>query len=505
MVEVRVESGVVRGRTEDGLAVFRGIPFAEPPVGALRFAAPVPVRRWDGVRDAVTFGPPAPQDLGFLGVPGEIDAPPGDGWLTVNVWSPSPDRAARLPVLVWIYGGAYKLGYSGSPGYDARRVAGEVVVVSFDYRLGVEGFAWIDGAPANRGFLDQLAALTWVRENIGAFGGDPDRVTVVGESSGAGSIAAMYAMPAARGLFQRAVLQSVPGTFFSESLAADVSKAIAAELGLSPTVAELSAVAPATLTAAGVALAGKMGDHRERWGSLAYSRFPFAPVVDGAVLPVTPWEALAAGAGRDVPLVAGHNRDEARLFLALAGELGRVTDEQAALALRVFGPGPGSERAYREAYPEASAERLYELVQSDLVFRMPSVRVADAQVAGGGRAHLYETTWRGGPLGACHAIAGPLMFGTFDTQLGPMLLGPEPGPGVAALSADFRGAWTTFAATGDPGWPAYDPERRLTRLFDVPPSVEPYPEERSRLLWRDHPFPPMPLHPAVSPSPSGLP
>jgi carboxylesterase type B len=171
--EVRTTTGAVRGRTEDGLAVFRGIPYAEPPIGGHRFQAPRRVRGWDGVREAYAFGPPAPQDVTMAGG-GDLVMATGDDWLTVNVWTPGPDPAARRPVMVWIHGGTYKLGFSGSPGYDARHIArdGDAVFVSLNYRLGAEGFARIGGAPANRGLLDQVAALEWVRENIAAFGGE---------------------------------------------------------------------------------------------------------------------------------------------------------------------------------------------------------------------------------------------------------------------------------------------------------------------------------------------
>ena len=235
--EVRAPVGTVRGRREAGVAVFRGIPFAEPPVGALRFAAPRPVRGWDGVREAVSYGPPPPQ-AGAFGMDGLAREAAGDDWLTINVWSPEPGPGAGLPVMVWIHGGAYTIGMSSLPEYDGGRLArdGGVVVVTFNYRVGIEGFAQIEGAPANRGLLDQIAALEWVRDNIRAFGGDPDRVTVFGESAGGGSVAALLAMPRAAGLFGRAVAQSVQGTFFSPELAADIASACAAELGLRPTV-----------------------------------------------------------------------------------------------------------------------------------------------------------------------------------------------------------------------------------------------------------------------------
>ncbi|WP_412543317.1 carboxylesterase family protein [Longispora sp. K20-0274] len=495
--EVRVAAGTLRGSREADLAVFRGIPFAEPPVGEARFAAPRPVRGWDGVRDAVAYGPPPPQ-AGAFGMDA-LAKDAGDDWLTLNVWSPATDPGAGLPVMVWIHGGAYAIGMSSLPEYDGGRLArdGGVLVVTFNYRVGIEGFAQLEGAPANRGLLDQVAALEWVRDNIRAFGGDPDRVTIFGESAGGGSVAALLAMPRAAGLFRRAVAQSVPGTFFSPALAADIAAACAAELGLRPTVADLSTVEPARLAAAGDAVTAAMGDRADRWGLPAHRSIPFAPVVDGDVLPVTPWRALADGAGRDVDLLVGHTRDEQRLFTAIEGLLGQVTEDRAAAALDLFAPGPDGARRYREAFPDAGPDALYELVHSDWVFRMPSLHLAEAQVAAGGRAHVYELTWpapgMGGAFGACHGLDVPLVFGNLDRGQPAMLIGAAPSPEAEALSAAMRAAWTAFAVGGDPGWPAYEPGPRLTRLFDVRPTVTGYPEEASRLLWQGHTFDELPL------------
>ncbi len=496
--EVRTAAGALRGRREAGVAVFRGIPFAEAPVGELRFAAPRPVRGWDGVRAAVSYGPPPPQPDAFGQGGVSVDAV-GDEWLTVNVWSPDPDPGARLPVMVWVYGGAYRIGTSSSPEYDGRRLAGDggVVVVTFNYRLGVEGFAQIAGAPPNRGLLDQIAALEWVHDNIQVFGGDPDRVTVFGESAGAGSVAALLAMPRAAGLFRRAVAQSPPGTFFSPELAADITTACADELGLRPTVADLAAVDPVRLVAVGETVAATMIERAPRWGQVAYRSVLFAPVVDGDVLPVTPWSALAGGAGRDIDLLVGHTRDEQRLFTAIGGLLGKVTQEQAAVALRVFAPGADGERRYRDAFPDAGPDRLYELVHSDWLFRMPTLHLAQAQTTGGGRVRVYELTWpapgMGGVLGACHGLDIPLVFGNLGSGPPAMLIGESPSSEAETLSAHMRTAWTTFAAHGDPGWPAYDAEKRLTRIFDSHPVVAAYPEEASRLIWQDHTFRVLPL------------
>ena len=498
--QVTTAAGKVRGLRESGVCVFRGMPFAQAPVGPLRFAAPRPPQPWSGVREAFAFGPPPPQEP-WGPAPASADLPAGDDWLTVNVWTATPDPTVRRPVLVWIYGGAYKVGSADDPGYDGARLArdGDLVVVTFNHRVGIEGFALIDDAPPNRGLLDQVAALEWVRDNIAAFGGDPERVTVCGESAGAGSIAALLAMPRAAGLFRRAITQSVPGTYFSPELATDIATVLAAELGLRPTVADLSGINPRTLPDAGAALSAKMTQYVDRWGPVAFTPTPFSPVVDGEVLPVAPWAALAAGSARDVELIAGHNRDEFRLFLAMAGLLGPIPEEQATATLRLFGPGPDPETAYRAAYPDAPAERLFELVQSDWLFRMPSLHLAQAHIQGGGRAYVYELTLpapsNGGVLGACHGMDVPLTFGVY-TGFGATLIGPEPTPEVEAASAALRAAWSRFAATGDPGWPAYDPEQRLTWLLDAQPGTAPYPEEQSRRLWQDHTFATLPLHTA---------
>ena len=401
--------------------------------------------------------------------------------------------------MVWIPGGGYVIGSSDRPEFDGGHLAaGGVVVVTLNYRLGIEGFAQLDGAPANRGLLDQVAALQWVRDNIRAFGGDPDRVTVFGESAGAGSVAALLAMPSAVGLFRRAVAHSVPGTFFSPELAADIAAACADELGLRPTAADLSAVDPAQLPAAGEAVSATIHRWRDRWGPITHRPIPFAPVVDGDVLPATPWQALADGAGRDVDLLVGHTRDEHRLFSLIDGVLGQVTDEMAETALRILAPGAHGAGRYRAAFPGAGPEELYELVNGDWLFRMPTMHLAAAHAAAGGRTHVYELTWpapaMGGALGACHGLDVPLVFGNLGAGEPGLLIG-DPAPVEAeALSARVRATWTAFADGGDPGWPAYDDEERLVQLLDVESVVTAYPEEVSRVQpWQEHTFRALPL------------
>ena len=497
--DVRATAGTVRGTWETGVAVFRGIPFAEPPVGELRFAAPRPVRGWGGVREAASFGPSPPQAAAF-GMERLAGETVDDDWLTVNVWTPEPRAGAGLPVMVWIHGGAYSIGMSSLPEYDGGRLArdGGVVVVTFNYRVGIEGFAQIEGAPANRGLLDQVAALEWVRDSIEAFGGDPDRVTVFGESAGGGSVAALLAMPRAAGLFRRAIAQSAQGTFFSPELATDIASSCAAELGLRPTVADLSTVAPARLSAAGDAIGATMAQWAHRWGPIAYRSIPFSPVVEADTLPVTPWQALSDGAGREVDLLVGHTRDEHRLFSALDGRLGQVTDEQAQTALDVLAPGPDGARRYREGFPAAGPNELHEMVNSDWAFRMPTLHLADAQIAGGGRAHVYELTWpapgMGGVLGACHGLDVPLRL----RQPGPRPARdadrrrPEP-RGRSAVRAHARRVDGVRGAGRSRAGPRTTPSNASCSSSTPPPTVAPYPEETSRLIWQDHRFPALPL------------
>ncbi len=464
--EVRTSSGVVRGRQEGPVAVFRGVPYAQPPVGRGRFAAPAPATSWDGVRSAQEFGPLVPQ-------PGGTDGP--DDWLTLNVWSPDLG-AAGLPVMVWICGGAYVHCRSDNPHHDGATLAGAgAVVVSMNYRVGVAGFAHIAGAPDNRGILDQAAALRWVRENADVFGGDPGNVTVFGQSAGAGSIAALLAMPDAAGLFRRAIAQSVPGTFLSTGLAATVSATIAAELGATATVDGLARFRPSELVRAAAAVTRKMPTLVGAWGPIATAPTPFSPVVDGGVLPQAPWPALAGGVARDVDLVVGHTRDEHRL---LAREHGEVTEEEAITALRLAPDGPA---AYRAAHPDATPAELWELVNADWLMRMPSLHLADAHVAGGGQAWTYELAWGPGPNGASHSLDALLVLGTLDVdKMG--------GDAARRVARRMRADWLAFATTGAPGWAPYDVTTRPTRVYDTDTTTRPYPEEASRTIWEGHHF-----------------
>jgi para-nitrobenzyl esterase len=288
-------------------------------------------------------------------------------------------------------------------------------------------------------------------------------------------------MPSAAGLFRRAITQSFPGTFFSRALAADITEAIAAVAGL-PATAEAFAATDARQLA--LASDKVVTRRHPNWGPVAMTGVPFSPVVDGEVLPGTPWQALATGTARGVDLLAGHNRDEFRLFLEFEGLRGKVTPDMTDHVIDVLVPGDG-DKAYRTAYPDADAETLYELVFSDWLFRIPTLHLAQAHAAGGGKTFLYELTYAPGPLGACHALDVPLVFGV-TAEIGQYLLGHEPPAAAIALGDLMRSEWTAFAAHGDPGWTPYAPGRRMTRIYDTEPDVAPYPEEASMHIWDQH-------------------
>ncbi|WP_278262271.1 carboxylesterase family protein [Nocardia sp. AG03] len=508
---VRTSTGVVRGRVENSLAVFRGIPYARPPFGALRFRASVAVAPWEGVRDAGSFGPAVPQ-AGHRGavmsaVAGVVDDG-SDECLSLNIWSPDLGGGG-LPVMVWVHGGAYLEGTTANPHCDAATLAAcGVLVVSVNYRTGFEGFAHIEGAPDNRGLLDQIAALRWVQENIAAFGGDPGTVTVFGQSAGAGCLAALVTMPSAAGLFRRAIVQSLPGTYFSPELAGAVSTAIAAEAGATASVTSLASTPPQALVDATATIIAKMAGYADIWGPMTTTPTPFSPVVDGEVLPQAPWRALATGAGREIDLLVGHTRDEYRLF---AGDHGRaVTDADVRAALDVLAPSLDHD-VYRAAHPDASSAQLVELVHADWLFRMPSLKLAEAHT--GGRTWTYELRWAfNSDEDASHSLDVLLVFGTLtadDIRHHPAAY-PDAAEQAVRLGRRMREDWVNFATSGDPGWPPYDPARRSTRVYTAEPVTLTYPEEISRRIWSDIEFDTLPLVPAgdtdppVSPEPTSL-
>ncbi|WP_392672691.1 carboxylesterase/lipase family protein [Streptomyces sp. LN785] len=461
---VSTVDGVVRGTLEQGVAVFRGIPYAAAPTGPRRFRAPEPAEPWEGVREAVAFGPTAPKrpyspPLDELLPDPEVA---GDGCLNLNVWTPSPARTG-LPVLVWIHGGALLHGSSAVELYDGAPFARDgVILVSVNYRLGIEGFGVLPDAPANRGLLDQLAALEWVRRNIAAFGGDPRQVTLCGESAGAVCIAALLAAPRAEGLFRRAVLQSGAPAALSPEAGRRTTELIAERLGVAATAAALATVEPAELLAAQSAVTSG--------GTPLTGGNSFQIVVDGELLPRDPAEALRAGAAAGVDLLMGSNSEEYRLWFVPSGLTERLSRLQLRLALLKFRVPRATVRTYRANRPAATPGELLGALATDLLLRVPLNRVADARGDGSGRTYLYEFGWPSPVrrLGACHALEIGFVFDTLDRPDTVALTGAD---APQELADAMHAAWVRFAATGDPGWPSWNASRPVMVFGPGAPEV----------------------------------
>ncbi|MGV9713323.1 carboxylesterase/lipase family protein [Gordonia sp. NPDC003424] len=454
---VLTSSGRVSGLVADGIFSYLGIPYAAPPVGESAFAAPAHPVAWDGVRPATEYGPTAPQ----VDYPAPIAAlldnaiVLGDDYLNLNVWTPDPG-ARGLPVMVWIHGGAFTRGSNRIEIYAGDTFARDgVVCVGINYRLGTAGFASIEGAPDNRGLLDQIAALAWVRDNIAAFGGDADNVTVFGESAGAMSVASLLASPLAAGMFRRAIMQSGNGSAAADPAdARKVTARIAQILEIDATAEAFGRVGVADLLRAQstVALELMLDPDPEVWGPTVVevglgimSQFP---VVDGEVLTATPHEAIGAGAGADIPLLAGWNADEFRFFMAATGGAQAVTEEAAAA---ILGRGPGGLDYLRSRLDAgASAGDAVSEALTARAFSSPTTAIAASRPAGA--THLYEFGFRSpqADIQAGHAVEIPFVFDHLAAAHA--LTGPEPDQRIAD---EMHHAWVRFAETGDPGWSAH--------------------------------------------------
>ncbi|WP_280455601.1 carboxylesterase/lipase family protein [Nocardia brasiliensis] len=479
---VAVTGGKISGRTANGISAFLGVPYAAPPVGAALFQAPQPPVPWEGVREAVEFGgscPQAPYPPALAAIFG-VQTVPGAEALNVNVWTPDPGGSG-LPVMVWIHGGAFTRGSNALPAYDGAAFARDgVVLVSLNYRLGAAGFAVLDGAPSNRGLLDQQHALAWVQENIRGFGGDPGNVTVFGESAGAMSIAALLASPRSAGLFAKAIMQSGNGEVVaSEADARKVSAEIAATLAIAPTAADFAAVPPDALIAAQEkTVADLIADtDPARWGASVITgglaSMSLFPVLDGVVLHERPIDAVAAGSARGIPLLIGHTSEEFRLFIVPTGVAAALTMDALPFVLARYRLDASCLEPYIAQQPRASAGDLLAAVLTDHAFRFPARQLAHAQAGTGTPVFAFEFAWRrvDQDFGAFHALELPFVFDTLDAV--PALVGPNPAQSVAD---EMHTAWVAFARTGDPGWPRDSAEHPSVRVFDAPaPPGEPGP------------------------------
>jgi len=486
---VEITSGPIRGTESDGVHVWKGIPYAAPPVGADRFRPPRPVDPWTAVREALDYGPSCPQP-----------ATRPTGWaqetslsedcLYLNVWTPAPDRGRR-PVMVWIHGGGFSIGSGSWPLYDGTALArrGDVVVVTVNHRLGPFGYlhlAELGGeefaASGNNGMLDLVEVLRWVRDNAAVFGGDPGNVTIFGESGGGAKVSCLLAMPDARGLFHRAAIQSGPGLrVASPGSAGRSAGALLEHLGIAPDrVEDLWSASTEQILAA----TAQLGPG----GGMAGG---FSPVLDGKVLPAHPVDALADGSAADVPVLIGCNQDEG------AGGLPTELDE-AGLRERLSGyPDAAVDDildTYRSLFPQASSLDILSYATTDSSMRLGSTRLAEAKLkASASPVFSYFFTYAlAGRAGHGYEIAF-----VFDNIREPIT---RPSPTRLRLAAQMSDAWIAFARDGDPGhagldkWPAYTLGDRETMVFGRDGGVAVSdPSGAARELWDRLPAPTRPL------------
>ncbi|WP_245907292.1 carboxylesterase/lipase family protein [Leucobacter massiliensis] len=468
-----------RGR----IAVFRGIPYAEPPVGSLRFARPQPRAAWTGVREARAFGPtPQRGETGMTLIPEH--SVPGDDTLSVNVWTPDPDPAAALPVLVWIHGGGYISGSPASPWYDGRAFARDgVVLVTVSYRLGFAGFGWVEDATPNRGVLDWVCALRWVRDHIAAFGGDPSRVTIAGQSAGGGAVLTLLGVPDAAGLFSGGYAISPAVADPSAAAARRRALRLARLAGVTADAAGFASVPESKLLALQPRITSPAAPHLlHDVHAIVRAGLLLGPVADGDVVPVDTLAALTEGPSAGVPLVLGTADDELTGLFRPGGLLDRAPRR---VLLRALGASREAAEAWlrtrRAAECTGSAELLGRYL-SDAVFRSWVPRAAEARAvsAVAGPTWSYRFAWHpDDPPRAGHCGDVPFVFDRLDAAGVERVAGPQP---PQALADAIHGAVVAFARDRDPGWPADTAGSGPSRIFDLPVRDEPGAYDDARTL-----------------------
>lgn len=490
--EVQTTAGLVRGRWKDTTApgsgargalrsaAFLGIPFAEAPVGELRFAAPVPKAPWEGVLDASEFGATAQRgDPGVTLIP--EPSIPGDSTLNVNVHTPSPERApdgGGLPVLVYIHGGGYFAGSPASPWYDGRNFNRDgVVTVTISYRLGFDGFGWIEDAPSNRGVRDWLLALEWVQQNVAAFGGDPARVTIAGQSAGGGAVLTLLGMEKAQHLFRAVYAISSALADVTPERSETFGRALAATAGVEPTRSGWSTLSEERILEL-QKKATELGP--DALNEVVDGGLPLGPTIDGDLLVRSTPESLRSGVGADKPLVLGATDDEFTMAMADAGS--KLALVPKGVLLGKLGVPKPAHKAYLAANADvvaAGKARLAGRVLTDRMFRVAVLKVAADR--GSAPTWLYRFAWPSGHFGfAEHCLDVPFFFDCLDGPAMEPLAGPNP---PQALADEVHRAAVAFVAGGDPGWARYEEPARIARVYDTPTrdAADPYASVRPLL------------------------
>jgi para-nitrobenzyl esterase len=502
MAEVIVEtaSGKVKGREERGVSVFKGIPYAAAPLGENRFRPPRRMAPWTGTRDALAYGNLAIQADNVFALPPDLLSifPLGgrektsEDCLYLNVWT-SGTTGAKRPVMVWCHGGAFLVGSGSSPWNDGTNLCrtDDVMVVSFNHRLGALGYLHLeDIAPdfegaGTAGMRDIVAVLEWVRDNIASFGGDPGNVTIFGESGGGAKVSVLMALPAAKGLFHKAIIQSGPAVqMATREDGTDTARQLLAELGLGEKdTAKLRALSAEKILAAQDAVqaraaGGPIADRRRRG---------FNPVIDGIYFPGGPFNPAAPAVSAHVPLMIGTNKDEQSLFLGHLPWVTGATFETLPVAMQPFLGERAAEivAKYHAARPGLPADQIALILMGELGQRLPSLQMAERKLAlQAAPVFVYLFAWEtpvlGGRLRACHTLEIPFVFNTLE---GAAITGND--PSRLPLGETMSRAWLAFARSGNPGWPAYDTKTRPTMVFDLKSRVENDPFGAERRAWEE--------------------
>ena len=484
--------GTVRGTLENGISVWKGISYAQPPVGELRFRAPQPVQKWEGVKDASKYGLACPQTHRTASAKEQ-----GEDCLYLNVWSPAADSKKR-PVMVWIHGGGFLVGSGSGSLYDGTHLAqnGDVVIVSINYRLGALGFLYFDdikgkkeGFDNNLGIRDQVAALKWVKENIAAFGGDPDQVTIFGESAGAISVMTLMSTPSARGLFKRAIVESgVPESMWTPKTATEITLRYMKLVGLGPADLDKLKTLPSDTIVAGME---RLFEQLMRETTTVKV---LAPTVDGSFLPHDLMTAVKAGQAAGIDLMIGTNKDEATfLSLKKIGVTPRNAHELAPYLANVEVEARQKlVKAYKK-YPHRSGVMD---MTTDGVFVMPCIRFTEEQNKFAS-TYMYRFQWsspllRMTGLRSCHGLEMPFVFGNMDHGLGKFFTLGANKKTLRRISSQMQQSWLNFARYGNPAgegkgdWVKYDPSNRYTMIFDKKSQVVSDPSDYYRKIWADY-------------------
>ena len=482
---VKTVKGSVRGLVMDGVHVFRGVPCGMPPYqGKYRLALPEPVPAWKGIIDAATFGD-IPLQLGR----GTSKPVGGGDCLRLNIWTPAPGKS-NCPVMVYIPGGGSTTCDNNDVRFDGTAFAEDgVVLVTLNYRVNVDGFLKINGVPANLALRDMMFALRWVQDNIAAFGGNPDNVTVFGQSAGATHITSLLSSPLSKGLFKRAILQSPAALAqYDADLASRVAESLLAFYGVENSRDAVAALSAEKLLSFPAFLAAQ--NKKPEWcrmlgGNVAL----FKPYYDGEVLKKRPVDAIAEGACRGVDIMVGSAEEEWRWYTVPNGAIDKIGES----AVNGFVDSTGFPKDIVERYRNAgrgqTAGELFTALQSDFVFRMPANKVLESQKAAGGKAWAYSFAWKSdaanGRLGAAHSVDLPFVFKTLhkDSARVKNTVGANP---PDTLAEAMHGAWVRFATEGNPGWTPFDTEKRMTMRFNVESTEvsDPWKTERETMVLK---------------------